>query len=446
MRNSFIGILCLATSWTSFGQTELTAKEAVFTALQNNYQVLIAKKQEDISTMSNKWSEAGAFPTVDLTITQGNTIQDNTNNPFTFTPGIILSSSINPTLNANWNIFTGFSVKMSKQRLEQLEQQSANNSMTVIESTVQDVLKAYFTAQLQQERMDLFQSVLDLSRERFSYYKLKEKYSTSNSLELLQFRNQYLTDSSNYLLQKISYDNSIRNLQLLMNDGDSLIDTKEFVLVDKMDIDVVAIDFEQAYQAMIENNSNLKNQFIALELQKTNTELSKSFLYPTLSFQAGVQPGWSWLRSLSGSIQGLDNIRTMNLSYYGNLNLRYTLFNNWKNKRAVEISRIQEEISQMNIDGMKKTLRSTLKNLVDLYQAQVQLVAISEENLEYAKKAYELAEKRFKNGSINSVDLSTFLNSYQSTLVQHYENLFNRMDTYLEIYKMTGKIGLEYTK
>ena len=423
--------------FSSFGQHELSATSAVFTALENNYQLLISEKQVDIAKKNNRWSEAGLFPTVDLVVAQNNTIQDNTNNPFTFTPGIILSQSINPSLSLNWNLFSGFRVKMSKQRLEQLETQSSNNATAVIENTIQDVLKAYYTAQLQNNRKVLFLDIMTTSRKRFKYYELKEKYSSSNSLELLQFRNQYLTDSTNYLMQDVSCKNAMRNLILLMNDTTET----DFILTDAIDIVIGDVNFNNAEQEMLGNNQNLKNQYISLELQHTQTGLQRSFLYPTLSFQAGVNPGWSHLREIK---DGTLEIETQNLSYYGNLNLRYTLFNNWKNKRAVEVSKIQEEIAELNVESMKKTLSSTLQNLIDLYSVRTQLVSISKENVIYAEKAYELAEDRYNLGTINSIDLASFQTTYQNTTIQHYENLFNRMDTYLEIYKMSGKIGLKY--
>ncbi|MFK7787594.1 MAG: TolC family protein, partial [Crocinitomicaceae bacterium] len=122
------------------------------------------------------------------------------------------------------------------------------------------------------------------------------------------------------------------------------------------------------------------------------------------------------------------------------------LFNNFKNKRAVEVSRIQEEITELNIESITLTLENTLRNLVELYDARNQLVMISQQNLNYATKAYDLAEKRFKTGALNSIDLMTFQSSYESTMIQHYENLFNRLDTYLEIHKLTGKLGLAYPK
>jgi len=435
----FVGVLCMESS--TFSQHQLSAKEAVFIALENNYQIQIAKKQEEISAKNNNWSEAGLFPTVTLSVAQNNAIQDNTNNPFTFTPGIILSQSITPALNLNWNLFSGFAVKISKQRLEQLEAQSGSNSIAVIEATTQDVLKAYYTADLQLVRKNLFASILQISRDRMKYYELKEKYSSSTSLELLQFKNQYLTDSTNYLLQQISYDNAIRNLAILMNDTTLIKDGYE--LTDKIDLQINEMDFEEAKNEMLQNNQNLKNQYINLELQKTNTAFRKSFLYPVISFQAGMSPNWSTIREIQNNS---FNAETNTISYYGNLNLQYTLFNNWKNKRAVEVSKIQEEIGQLNIESMQKTLESTLENLIDLYSVRAKLVDISLENLVYAQKAFELAEKRFKNGAINSIDLMTIQNNYENTMIRHYENLFNKMETYLEIYKMTGKIGLEYQK
>jgi outer membrane protein TolC len=437
--SSFLIVVVLA--FNSIGQQDLTASEAVFIALENNYQIQISEKQHEINEKNNKWSEAGLFPTVSLNVAQNNTIQDNTNNPFTFTPGIILSQSINPSLALDWNIFSGFQVRMSKQRLEQLEEQTANNAIAIIETTIQDVLKAYYTAQLQADRKQLFEDVMTLSRKRYEYYELKDKYSTSSSLELLQFRNQYLTDSTNYLMQKISFDNSMRNLVMLMNqpEGKNL----NYSLTDRIDVLLADIDYASAEADMLANNQNLKNQYISLQLQNTNTAFMRSFLYPTLSFQAGVQPGWSWIREIKDNSFDAE---TSSLSYYGNLNLRYTIFNNWKNKRAVEVSKIQEEIAQLNVESMSTTLSNTLQNLIELYQVRLDLVSISQENLVYAEKAFDLAQKRFDVGSLNSIDLASFQSTYQNTMIQHYENLFNKLDTYLEIYKMTGKISLDYQK
>lgn len=424
-----------------FAQTTLSAKDAVFKALENNFQVQIADLQSEIAGKNNSWGGAGAFPSVTLTVGNNNVIQDNTNNPLTFTPGIILSRNLAPSLAVNWNIFSGFAVHINKARLEQLEEQSANNATAVIESTVQDVLKAYYSAQLQREQLDLLRTISGQSREIYTYYKLKEKYSTSTSLESLQYRNQYLTDSMNYLMQEISYQNAIRNLKLLMNDT---LDVS-YELTDPLNTELGLIDREQMKAELIERNANLQNQLINVELQHTNTNLQRSFMYPTLSMSLGTNPSWSWIELLQDNPTApFDKIETNNLTYFGNLSLRYTIYDNWRNKRAVEISKIQEEIAQMNYEDSKRKLTSTLDNLIDLYMVRNQMLSVSEENLDSAKKAYDLAKTRYELGTINSIDLAAFQTNYRNAMMRHYENLYNRLDTFLEIYRLTGKIGLEY--
>jgi outer membrane protein len=434
-------ILLISGIFPAFAQQTLSAKEAVALALENNFKVKIAEKQVEIADKNNNWMEAGLFPTIAIGASLNNTIQDNTNNPFTFTPGIILSQGITPSLTANWNLFSGLSMFITKDRLELLEQQSNGNSLAVIETTVQDVLKAYYTAGLQKERMLLFSALKEYSRKRMAYYELKEKYSKSSSLELLQFRNQYLTDSTNYLVQEISYQNAMRNLLLIMNNSADSIPTTFPELTDKLEISFPLVDFDRALEEMKSNNQNLKNQYISLELQKTATSYQHTFLYPTLSFQAGITPSYTWIREIKDD---LLEAQTQTLQYYGNFNLRYNLFNNWKAKRSYDVAKIQEQIAELNTESMEQSLAITLRNVLELYKVRSKLVDISAENLNYATKAWDLAQKRFDLGTLTSIELATFQNNYQNTLIQHYENQFNKMDTFLEIYKLTGKMGLSY--
>jgi outer membrane protein len=329
--------------------------------------------------------------------------------------------------------------------LEQMEVQSKGNTAVIIESMIQDVMKAYYSALLQKERSDLYKKVMEYSSRRLRYNEIKNQYSASNSLELLQLKNQYLTDSTNYLLQNLSYENSLRNLVLLMNNSeDSTFNTLP-VLSDKLEMVLPVIDRDKLSADLFENNQNLKNQFLALELQETNVEFQRSFLYPTLALQLSANPSYGQLRQLSGGMPGNPTtFSTQTLTYSGNLTLRYNIYNNWKSKRAVEVAKIQTEIGAMNVEKLKNTLRVNLTNQLSLYDIRNSLVTVSRENLEYATKAYELAQKRFDLGTVNSIDLIVFQTNYQNTLLQHYENLFNRLDTYLEIYRLSGNLGLVY--
>lgn len=444
MRNSILFIFII-NGFVSFTQIEITdslsAKDAVLIALKNNYDIQVSNAQIDIAQKNNTWSEAGLYPTVGLNVGYNNTIQDNSNNPFTFTPGVILSRSLVPNLSFNQNLFSGFAVKISKQRLEKLEEQSKGNAMLVIESTILDVLKAYYSARVQYDRLNVLSKIKLDALNRYKYYKTKNKYANSSSLEELQFKNQYYSDSTNVLVQEYSFKNAMRNLQLLMNNReiDENIDTP--LLTDDLEFKFPIINFSEVLNDLKTNNQELKNQVLGIEIQQINTSFQKSFLYPTLSLQGGFTPSKSWFRDLNGTF---DPVETTVLNYNGSVNLRYTIFNNWKNKRAVEVSKMQESIAQINYKKMEKMVSSSLATLIDSYKGNAKLVDLSIANIEYVKKTYEMAEKRFNSGTLSSIDLILFETTYQNQMLQHYEFLFNKINTFLEIYRMTGKLRLDY--
>ena len=440
---TFFFMVCFISNAQMEYTDSLSAKEAVIIALKNNYDIQISNAQVDIAAKNNSWSEAGLYPTVTLNVAYNNSIQDNSNNPFTFTPGLILFRSLSPNLSFNMNLFSGFAVKISKARLNKLEEQSNGNAMLVIESIILDVLKAYYGARVQFERLVVLNKLKSISLSRYEFYKVKEKYASSTSLEGLQFKNQYFSDSTNALVQELSYKNAVRNLYLLMNNKEVTQELKLPFLTDSLNINFPLIDFEEAKNSLKTNNQQLKNQFMAIELQQLNTSFQKSFLYPTLSLQGGFIPSKNWFEDLNDPNM---KINTEVLVYNGSINLRYSIFNNWKNKRAVEVSKIQESIAELNYKNMEKSVTNALANLIDSYQGNAKVVELASINLDYALKAYELAEKRYEYGSLNSVDLLVFKNTYENQVLQYYEFLYNKLSTYLEIYRMSGKLSLEYVQ
>ena len=437
MNNSWLFFLVLMCSIKGISQ-ELTLTQAIGIALQNNYDVQISNKQQEIIDLNNTWYEAGILPSVALQAVNNNVIIDNTNNPFTFTPGILSNQGITPSFSMDWNIFTGLAIRINKKRFEQLSQQSKGNITVVLESLVSDVTKAYYAAKLQEERKVLFQNILSSSREKRNLMAIKEKYAKANSLELLQFNNTYLNDSINLVLQESSYANAMKNLLLIMNDLDK--NWEDYTLTTTLFSELELLDQAKLVSELKNNNSNLKTQQIAIQLQQSATELQKSFLYPTLSLQLGASPNWGWFRQLD--VPNGMSAETQSVQYYANLNLRYTLFNNFKTKRAIHTSKIQEEIEVLSYDKMYQNIVQQLNVLFDDYKVRAQLVAISEKNIDYAEKARNLANDRFKLGLINSVDLTLFENNYLTAQFQHQENLYNRMISYTEIMKIAGKFSL----
>jgi outer membrane protein len=179
-----------------------------------------------------------------------------------------------------------------------------------------------------------------------------------------------------------------------------------------------------------------------VELAELQTKIQRSFLYPTLTLQAGVQPNYSWVREIQNDLFSA-NPQTMN--YSASVALRYNLFNNWKTKRAVEVSKIQTQIAELRYEEMEQSMSNTLASMLELFNVRNQLVNLSGQNLDYADRLWKLGNERFSLGSINSIDLSSLRNTYINTKLSYLDNLYNRIETFFEIFRLTGNIGLYHS-
>lgn len=421
----------------SSAQEPLSLGNAIELTLANNYQIRIADQNTSIAKMQNTWGQAGLYPTITLGLTNTNALQDNTNNPATFFPGKIFNTNLSASVDANWTIFSGFRVKSTKKQLVKLEEQSQGNAMLIVENTVQSVILGYYNALTQKRKLEIWKDLLAYSNERIKYFETKQEIGITNTMEVLQLKNQLFNDSTNFLLQKMQYKNAIRNLNLTMGQpietNYRLTDSLEIVVPAEMNVDTLR-------QQMLSNNTNIQNQLINIELQDINTQLARSALYPTVSLSAGASPSIGQINVLPN----VQEIQSQQLQYFGNINIRYTLFNNYQNKRGVEVAKVREKIQRLNGEELALQLNNELHINYEMFEQQVWVEQISRQNLEYAQQVYEVGKDRYKLGSINYFDLNDLQQTYRNTMMLHYDNLYNLIASYIEILRLTGGIMQEF--
>lgn len=410
-------------------QESMSLSQAIELALANNFQIKIADKQTEAAENNNTWGNAGRYPGISLTLGQNNNLSDQSQNPTSFIQELLVSNSLQTGLNLNWTLFNGFSVSANKEKYAKLVEQSEGNQIMVIENTIQAVILAYYNVLLQKDKLVLVGEVMSLSYDRYQYEVLKKDIGTSSSFELLQYRNALLSDSSNYLVQELAYENALRNLKLLIQLEDSI----EVNLSDNLSFDRKDYAFSDLKSKMLSGNQNIKNQYINLEIVKQDIKLSKSQLYPVISFSLGASASSSRFKIADFPAQN-----GLNINYYGNFSLSYNLFNGGKVKTQVANAKIQEEIANFNLEEAKFNLVTQLKSQHELLVSQGEIYKLSKETFNNSRLSLDIAQDKFKTGLLNSFEYRdvqlSFLNAGISTL----ESTYNLIDTHTELLRLTG--------
>jgi len=421
-------ILLIFAGFSIQAQQPLTLNDAIAKALENNYGIIIMKENQRIAEIRNNWGTAGRYPYINLTAGDDNSYNINNSENYA-------NNRISAGASLNWTIFDGFIVKINKQRFEELEQLSKQNTAVMVEGTIQAIILAYYDVLLQKEKLKNWDEVMKLSEDRYNQAEQRKAFGTYVTYDVLQAKNAYLTDRSGYLLQQVNYKNSLRDLNYLMAEKSeitySLTDSFKAVPVDYALADLKV--------QMVENNKSLQNQYVNQHLLENAVAAAKSNFYPTFDFRGGVT-GSANRNNFADRGESWGN----SANFYGNFTLSYNLYSGGNRKRAVEIAQIEETIGTVEIDQVELELNNSLSNLYEFYLVRKELLDLAFENLEAAKLNMQLSKERFENGAINSFNYRDVQISYITIAQRQLEAIYNLIDSQTALLRMTGIIIQEY--
>ncbi len=424
-------------------QENLSLKKAIEIGLANSYQIEVAKQNLQIAQNNNNWASAGRYPRVDLNLNSRNGYT-NAKNPGFLIEQSVLNGGLTPSIDAAWTIFDGKKVQINKQQLEELQNLEITEVELSSENTAQAITLAYYQALIQEEQLKTLQEVLGLSKDRIEYQEIKKEFGQAGKFDLLQTMDAYLNDSTNILIQENNVATAYRNLNLAMGVADL---SKRYNLINGLDYEPNTYQYKKLENVLLANNRNLRNLVINQELANINTQFQESFKYPTINLASG----------LSYDIAGSDGSQVIafgeqppfsnkiggvgkTFNYYFNISANYNLFDAGARKRNIENAKMQEQIAQLSIADLKRTLTSQLQNTLAHYNNQLKLVKLAENLIENARQNLTIAEERFKGGVINSFDYRSIQLAFVSASQVRLNAIFNLKNTETELMQLTGQL------
>ena len=412
-----------------FAQNKLTLSEAIAIGLDNNYSLRISRKNVEISDENNSWGTAGRYPTIDVSVTSINRL-DHSEDPNTD----IKRNNIAPSAQLNWVLFNGFRIFNTKSILEDQLKLSQGFDAITVENTIQSIILAYYDVLLQKERFSVFEELQSLSKDRFERTESSKEIGGSVTFDVLQAKTAWLEDKSNYLSQKLNYDNSVRQLNLLIGESND----KSYSDFDDFSTSLNVYLLEDLKNKMLSENKTLKNQYLNEVINEREIDIARGGMYPRINLSAG----YDYLKA-NRQVNSLPRIKEDSYDYYGNLSLSLNLFDGLNTKRSLETAKIQSEISKIETEEMVHTLSNVLTQLLELYNIQKELLIVAEENLGAAKLNYQISEEKFKSGAINSFNYRDVQIIYLNASLQKLRSIYSLISTDTELARLTGSIITE---
>jgi outer membrane protein len=438
-------MLCSLPLWAQEPVAEgepLSLSQAIRIGLENTYQVKIAENNLEIARNENDPGFAGALPDVNLNLNFNNSYTNDRRQASFLEALSTGGTNISPGVEVLWTLYDGGRVQLTKELLEDNTLRSEGEVRIAIENTMQDVIVAYWEVLLREENLKVTREVLQLSRDRIEFEEVKKEYGQASTFDILQTRDAYLNDSTSYISQLTSYQNAMHNLNRAMGVTDI---GRTYQLTDSLTVDGPDFSLEGLRQQMLRNNNQLNNLYVDQELAQINTQLQESERLPSLNLRTGATYGYG--RTLFGTGTFADgNERELagnvnkTLNGFINFSATYNIFNGGARSINIQNAKIRELNAQHDIDDTRLNLNAQLENTYVVYANQKQLVAVTTDLLDNARRNLEIAEERFRGGLINSFDYRTiqlqFINASQARL----QAIFNLRETETELRRLVGDL------
>ncbi|MFT4566774.1 MAG: outer membrane protein [Saprospiraceae bacterium] len=426
-------ILLLITSWAinqSSAQEVLQLEDAITIALENNYGIQVAQKNQVATEMQVYKSNAGFGPTVDWTtnfnVTGNNVnqqfIDDRTVNRF----GRTLSP--NTSVTAGITLFDGGRMQATYDRLGQLSEFSKLQGNIVIQNTVMEVMTVYYNINREKERISFLVNIIKNYEERLKITEERWNVGRGSKIDFLQSK----TDLNTQLSQFAVVQNNLINAKVILNGVLNREPNLEFETVE-----IPKSEEEYLLDALINKAKDQNREILLLQKSIEISELTEKQIAADRAPQVSAQSafGISYTNSNTGFLKS-----NRSFALNAGVTARWNLYDGHNRKNQIAISKINTEIIELQQDQLETQIINELSFAYNQYNSDKELLTFEIMNKDIAEENLTISLEKFRLGGSTILELNEAQRTYDTALNRLVNAQFNIRISELELLRLSGSI------
>ncbi len=423
--------LIIAISTNLLAQELLTVEDAIKIGLEKNYAILIVKNSQEIAKAQNNFGNAGMSPQVSL---NGNLNLANVNSHQEFFTGVVQdrngaqSNQTGASVNVSWTIFDGLKMFAIRKRLTENEQLTAISLKQQMETTVYNIIVAYYNIVKTTELIKAAKQNLAIYEERKKIAKLKLEIGSDSKVDFLLSQSDENKAKSAIIQLELQLLITKSTLNNLLNKS---VNT-EFKTTDSIVVNYNPNIDELKKNASISNSSILLSKQNELIVAQTIKE-ARSANLPFVQLNGA----YNFARSQSQAGQVLLS-RQAGLN--GGLTASWLLFNGNKNNQLIKERNLlylnqkyYTEQAQQQVDGV-------VYNNYKSYLLNKEIVDLERQNLIDSKEVLNVSLERYKIGKANLLETIETQKNLEDAQTRYIEALYAIKIAETELLRANGSL------
>ncbi|WP_133506794.1 TolC family protein [Flavobacterium chryseum] len=413
-------------------QEVLTIEEAMKIALENNFEIRIAKNNTKISETNVTIGNAGMLPIATASVTDNNSIQNSSQTRQDGTSTSLdnaKNNSLNYGISLGWTVFDGMKMFARLDQLKELQKLGDSEFKRIVLVKIGQVNSSYYDLVQQQQQLAALDTTIVISKQRLELAQNRFTIGKASKLEVLNAQVDLNSDQVALLRQKESYANA----KILLNQylaRDPKIDFKvtDLVTVDNTLVLANLMDLAQ------KQNPGLESQIINKRIAELQLKQVKANRYPVVTLNSGYNFADSQ-SSLGFTSQ--SSARGLNYGFTASVNV----FDGFNQHRNEKVAKIQIENSQIAIEQQNMILNTQLSTAFQTYLTNLELIDLEQDNEAIAKQNLQITLDKFRIGTITTIDFRTAQLNYVNAKVRYSNAQYEAKLSEIALKELAGNIN-----
>lgn len=415
-------------------QQKLNLKDAITIALENNYNIKLSNNESQISKNNLGYANSGFLPSLTGNLSDVNNIQTSKvdlANGETREANNAKSSSLNYGVSLNWKIFDGFKMFADYNQLQELEKLGNLNAQLTVQTTIANVIEAYYNLASQKKQLASLQTALEVSTVRLKNANARYTLGKGSKLELLAAKVDLNTDTSQLLMQQDQIKTGkIKLNQLMARNLQTDFDINDDIIID------TGLVYENLKTLADSQSPDLKTAEINQKISEIYVKQVKANRFPVISLNSG----YNFAKNTSPPT-GFA-LRSNNRGFNYGLTASINIFNGFQQTRSEKNAKLSLENANLSLAQVKQDIDAQLINSFQNYQTGLQLISLEKKNVEVAEENLNITLEKYKLGSIVPLELREAQRNFMNANARYANALYQAKISEITLKEITGTISL----
>lgn len=412
-------------------QQKLSLKEAVSIALENNYDIRIAKSDAEISGNNYSVGNAGFLPNLNVTASQTKTVS-NTKQEYSSGQLVDKTSSGSNNTNAgvtlSWTIFDGLKMFISFSKLKELKEIGEVKLRSQVETSVADIIKYYYDIVRQKHIYNVTLESVAISEQRLKITEEKFSVGSASKLEVLSAKVDLNTDRSNLLNQEVV----LNSLKVSLNTMLGRKTAEQFDVDDNFELST-GLEYNRLLEDAYQNNVDIIQSEKSKNVSSYDVGIYRADYLPRFTLSSG----YTYSNAISDAGFFKSN-KTYGYNY--GINLSWNLFNGFGTTLLYQNALINLDKSEIKLQQAKAVVESNLIIAYKNYEKNNEILSLETENVSVAKENLDLAMEQIRLGSISPIEFRDVQKNYITAESRLSTAQFNAKMSERDLLKQSGAL------